>query len=176
MTCEGSAAASLVVYQSLTVVSSEADATSLPLGANATAHTQPEWPSSILNIEPLSTSQSLVVMPLETDAIRVPSGDSATSQTQPQWPSSALRITSLPYEHSPAVSCTGGSIGALSSTAGEISGLAEELGGGDPEKTVSVASMNRFNAKNRSVIWDPFSGSMLHWVLEATSASLVSSI
>ena len=68
--------------QSLTVVSRDADATSLPSGENATALTQSEWPSSVRRAAPVAESQSLTVLSPDADATSLPSGENATAKTQ----------------------------------------------------------------------------------------------
>src|SRR5256714_14053186 len=74
--------------QSLTVLSFDADATSLPSGENATALTQSEWPSSVCSGAPVADSQSLTVLSYDADATSLPSGENATAMTQCEWPSS----------------------------------------------------------------------------------------
>src|SRR2546429_9409435 len=74
--------------QSLTVLSYDADATSLPSGENATAQTALEWPSSVCSGAPVADSQILTVLSSDADATSLPSGENATAMTQSEWPSS----------------------------------------------------------------------------------------
>src|SRR5207248_148889 len=74
--------------QSLTVLSHEPDATSLPSGENATDVTQRKWPSSVCSGAPVTASQSLTVWSHEPDATSLPSGENATDVTRCEWPSS----------------------------------------------------------------------------------------
>jgi hypothetical protein len=67
-----SPAAPVTKSQSLTVLSSDADATSLPSGENATARTSAEWPSSVRRAAPVAESQSLTVSSQDADAKRHP--------------------------------------------------------------------------------------------------------
>ena len=82
--------------QSLTVLSSDADATSLPSGEKATALTELEWPSSVCSAAPVAASQSLTVSSSDADATSLPSGEKATALTQPEWPSSVDRQGETP--------------------------------------------------------------------------------
>jgi hypothetical protein len=54
-----SPAAPITESQSLSILSSDADATSLPSGENATVRTVSEWPSSVRRTAPVAESQSL---------------------------------------------------------------------------------------------------------------------
>src|SRR2546423_916701 len=72
----------------MTVLSPDADATSLPSGENATELTESEWPSSVCSAAPVTASQSLIVSSNDADATTLPSGENATDLTQPEWPSS----------------------------------------------------------------------------------------
>jgi hypothetical protein len=76
---------------SLTVLSPEADASSLPSGENATAETQSEWPLSVCRAAPDRPSHSLTVLSSEADDSSLPSGENATAVTQPEWPLSVCR-------------------------------------------------------------------------------------
>jgi hypothetical protein len=71
--------------QSLTVQSSDADATSLLSGENATASTVLEWPLSVLCIAPVAESQSRTVESEDADATSLPSGENATAVTRSEW-------------------------------------------------------------------------------------------
>ena len=89
-------AAPVAESQSRTVLSSEADATSLPSGEKATALTSSKWPSSVCSAAPVAKSQSRTVlsrenMPPEADATSLPSGEKATVLTPFEWPSSVCR-------------------------------------------------------------------------------------
>src|ERR1700735_1089344 len=77
--------------QSLTVLSLDADATSLPSGESATALTQSEWPSSVAHAAPVAESQSLTVLSLDADATSLPSGENATALTLAEWSLSVAR-------------------------------------------------------------------------------------
>lgn len=57
-----SPSAPIVESQSLTVLSLDADATSLPSGENATTWTQFEWPCSVWHAAPVAESQTLTVL------------------------------------------------------------------------------------------------------------------
>src|SRR5437763_13725069 len=90
-------AAPVLAFQSLTVWSPEPDAITLLSSENATELTQPEWPSSVCNTAPVSTSQSLTlsasqsliesafqsltVRSPEPEAITLPSDEIATELT-----------------------------------------------------------------------------------------------
>jgi len=75
-------------FQSLTVLSSDADASSWPSGENATALIQSLWPSSFCTCSPVAGFQSLTVLSQDADASSWPSGENATALTQSLWPSS----------------------------------------------------------------------------------------
>jgi hypothetical protein len=81
---------------SLTVLSSDADASSLPSGEKATALTQAEWPLSVCSAAPEPVSQSLTVPSLDADASSLLSGEKATALTQAEWPSSVYSTTPEP--------------------------------------------------------------------------------
>ena len=82
----------MVESQSLTIPSSDADATSLPSGENATPQTEPLWPSSVPRDAPVVESQSLTVLSCDADATSLPSGENATPQTRLPWPLSVLAV------------------------------------------------------------------------------------
>jgi hypothetical protein len=75
-------------FQSLTVLSSDADASSWPSVENATALTQWLWPSSFCTCSPVAGFQSLTVPSSDADASSRPSVENATALTEPLWPSS----------------------------------------------------------------------------------------
>jgi phosphatidylethanolamine-binding protein (PEBP) family uncharacterized protein len=77
-------AAPVAESQSLTVLSSDPDAISLPSGENATPRTGDEWPLSVPQAAPVAESQSLTVLSSDPDAISLPSGENATPQVE--WP------------------------------------------------------------------------------------------
>ena len=86
----------MAASQSLTVLSSDADATGLPSGEKATALTQSEWPSSVCSAAPVAASQSLTVSSSDADATSLPSGEKATALTQSEWPSSVCSAAPVP--------------------------------------------------------------------------------
>src|SRR5436305_2024423 len=57
-------------------LSSDADATSLPSGENATAPPQPDWPLSVLRAVSVAESPRLTVLSSDADATSLPSGGS----------------------------------------------------------------------------------------------------
>ena len=65
--------------QSLTVLSSDADATSLLSGENTTALTHSEWPLSVRRAAHVTESQNLTVLSLDADATSLPFGENATA-------------------------------------------------------------------------------------------------
>src|SRR5947208_14832685 len=77
--------------QSLTVLSSDAEARSWSSGENATALTQPKWPSSVPHEALVLGSQSLTVLSSDAEARSWPSGKNATVLTEPEWPSSTCK-------------------------------------------------------------------------------------
>lgn len=91
-------AAPVAASQSLAVWSSDADATSLPSGENATAMTGPKWPSSVLCTAPVAESQSMTVQSKDADATSLLSGENATAMTASEWPSSVRRAALL-FDH-----------------------------------------------------------------------------
>jgi hypothetical protein len=64
------------------VLSSEADARTLPSGEKATALTESLWPSSVCFQAPVVASQSRTVLSSEADARTLPSGEKATALTE----------------------------------------------------------------------------------------------
>ena len=78
----------VAISHSRTVLSFDADATSLPSGEKLTALTQSEWPSSVLRQDPVDVSHSRTVSSSDADATSLPSGEKLTALTQPEWPSS----------------------------------------------------------------------------------------
>ena len=64
---------------SLTVLSSDADASVLPSGEKATALTAYKWPSSVYSTAPDPASHSLTVLSHDADASVLPSGEKATA-------------------------------------------------------------------------------------------------
>ncbi len=94
----------VVVSQSRTVPSSEADAIVLPSGEKATAWTESLCPSSVCRCVPVVVSQSRTVPSREADAIVLPSGEKATALTQSLCPSSVLSVRAcrrVPEPHCP---------------------------------------------------------------------------
>src|ERR1700735_1415875 len=83
--------APVVASQSRTVVSYEADASTLPSGEKATALTELLWPSSVCFQAPVVAFQSRTVLSYEADARTLPSGEKATAKTELLWPSSVCR-------------------------------------------------------------------------------------
>jgi hypothetical protein len=65
-----------------------------PSGEKATAVTWKEWPSSVLQHDPVTASHSRTVLSLDADATSWPSGEKATAVTWEEWPSSVLRQAS----------------------------------------------------------------------------------
>jgi hypothetical protein len=63
--------------QSLPRLASDADASNLLSGENATLNTQSEWPCSMLRAALVVKPQSLTVLSSDTDANRLPSGENA---------------------------------------------------------------------------------------------------
>lgn len=96
----------VVKSQSLSVISSDADARVLPSGENATAQTGFEWPMSVQRVTPVVESQSLIILFLSSDPdARVsPSGENATALTSSEWPSSVLHVTPVVEPKSLALS------------------------------------------------------------------------
>jgi hypothetical protein len=80
--------APVAASHSRTILSLDADATTLPLGENATEKTQSVCPSSFCGAAPVAASQSRTVSSHDADANTLPSGEKATEQTQPVCPSS----------------------------------------------------------------------------------------
>ena len=74
--------------QSRTVLSSEPDANSWPLGEKATDLIQSVWPLSVCWRVPVAGSQSCIILSSEPDASSWPSGEKATDWTEAVWPSS----------------------------------------------------------------------------------------
>ena len=74
--------------QILTVLSYDADATSVESGENATARTQPPCPSSVCVQVPVAASQILTVLSPDADATSVESRENATERTPLLCPSS----------------------------------------------------------------------------------------
>ncbi len=68
--------------QSRTVVSFDADASSLESGEKATDQTQPLCPLSVCCSEPVTASQSRTVVSSDADASSLESGEKATDLTQ----------------------------------------------------------------------------------------------
>ncbi len=79
-------AAPVAASQSRTVLSSDADATSLPSGEKATdVDRTREWPSSVCTERrPVAASQSRTVLSSDADATSLPSGEKATELTRPR--------------------------------------------------------------------------------------------
>jgi hypothetical protein len=75
--------ASVAESQSLTALSADAYATSLPSGEIATAQTQFEWPSSVRRAAPVAESQSLIVLSMDADATNVDCQHSPAVGTSP---------------------------------------------------------------------------------------------
>jgi hypothetical protein len=85
---------------SLTVLSLDADASSLPSGEKATAVTQSEWPSSVCSTAPDPASHSLTALSRDADASSLLSGEKATALIQLEWPSSVCSTAPEPASHS----------------------------------------------------------------------------
>ena len=68
--------------QSRTVLSSDADASSLESGEKATDRTESRCPSSVCCSAPVAASQSRTVLSLDADASSLESGEKATDRTQ----------------------------------------------------------------------------------------------
>ena len=67
-----------------------------PSGEKATALIQPEWHSSLLRQDPVTTCQSRTVLSSDADATSRPSGEKATAFTASEWPSSVLWHDPIP--------------------------------------------------------------------------------
>jgi hypothetical protein len=80
----------VVVSQSLTVLSLEADVRILPSGEKVTVLTRSLWPSSVC-FPAVVVSQSLTVLSFEADARTLPSSEKDTAVTELLWPSSVCR-------------------------------------------------------------------------------------
>lgn len=80
--------APVVVSQSLTVRSSDAEASMAELCENATEWTLLLWPSSVAVQAPVIVSQSLTVQSSDAEASIAESCENATDWTQSLWPSS----------------------------------------------------------------------------------------
>src|SRR4051794_17923711 len=68
---------------SLTALSSDSDARSLPSGENVTAKTESVCPSSVCRGAPVPESHSLTALSWDADARSLPSGENATATTEP---------------------------------------------------------------------------------------------
>ena len=68
----------MTASQSLTVLSDDPDATTLPSGEKATDQTAFEWPLSVCSAVPVTASQSLTVSLYDPDATTLLSGEKAT--------------------------------------------------------------------------------------------------
>src|SRR5262245_14743860 len=79
----------LVTSQSRTVQSSDAEATSLLFGENATVRTILEWPLSIVQ-DPVVASQSPTLQSSDADATSLPCSENVTPLIRPEWPWSVL--------------------------------------------------------------------------------------
>ena len=73
--------------QSRTVLSSDADTSSLEPGEKATEMTEPLCSSSICSSAPVAAFQNHIVLSVDTDASSLESGEKATDQTGPLCPS-----------------------------------------------------------------------------------------
>ena len=78
----------VATFQSRTVLSSDADASSLESGEKATEQTTPLCPSSVRCSAPVAASQSRTVLSRDADASSLESGEKATDQTTLLCPSS----------------------------------------------------------------------------------------
>ncbi len=96
----------VVVSQSRTVPSSEADAIVLPSGEKATARTQSLCPSSVCRCVPVVVSQSRTVPSCEADAIVLPvgrEGDCVDPIAMPLERLSVRACRRVPEPHCPIV-------------------------------------------------------------------------
>ena len=75
-------AAPVAESQSMTVLSHDADATSLPSGENATPQILSKWPSSVCSAAPVAASQSLTVLSCDADSL-IPASDISVCPTKP---------------------------------------------------------------------------------------------
>jgi hypothetical protein len=91
---------------SLTVPSSDPEASSDPSREKPTARTVSVWPSSFRSAWPVAGSHSLTVLSQDADASRLPSYENATASTLPEWPASVCSAAPVAGSHSLTVLST----------------------------------------------------------------------